>query len=56
MSGSIEGSTQLNQVHLDKNEDQETLLVAQWLRIYLPIQGVQVQFLFGELRPPMPPG
>ena len=28
--------------------------MVQWLRLYLPMQGVQVQFLVGELRPHTP--
>ena len=31
-----------------------TSLVVQWLRLYSPMQGVQVQFLVGELRPHTP--
>ena len=29
-------------------------LVVQWLRIRLPMQGIQVQYLIGELRSHMP--
>ena len=32
------------------------LLVVQWLRIDLPMQGTQAQFLFRELRSHMPRG
>ena len=30
--------------------------MVQWLRLYLPMQGVQAQSLVRELRPHMPPG
>ena len=33
-----------------KEIQEETSLVAQWLRICLPMQGMQVQYLVGELR------
>ena len=33
-----------------------TSLVAQWLRLCLPVQEVYVRSLFGELRPHMPRG
>ena len=33
-----------------------TSLVVQWLRIHLPIKGIQVQSLFQELRSHMPRG
>ena len=33
-----------------------TSLVVQWLRLHLPVQGVQVQSLVGELRSHMPQG
>ena len=33
-----------------KEIQEETSLVAQWLRICLPVQGMQVQYLVGELR------
>ena len=33
-----------------------TSLVVQWLRILLPMQGMQVQSLVGELRSHMPQG
>ena len=29
-----------------------TSLVAQWIRLHLPMQGVQVGYLVGEPRPP----
>ena len=31
-------------------------LVVQWLRVHLPMQGVQVQSLLGELKSHMPQG
>ena len=33
-----------------------TSLVVQWFRLHLPVQGVQVQSLVGELRSHMPQG
>ena len=34
----------------------ETPLAVQWLRLCLPMKGMQVQSLVGEIRPYMPPG
>ena len=39
-----------------KNHVLGTSLAVQWLRLCLPMQGVQVQSLVGELRSPMPRG
>ena len=39
---------------LNKNDLGGTFLVVQWLRLHLPMQGVQVQSLVRELRSHMP--
>ena len=36
--------------YMCKEIQEETSLVAQWLRICLPMQGMQVQYLVRELR------
>ena len=44
-----------HQVHVDKKAER-TSLVVQWLRSCLPIQGMRVWSLVGELRSCLPPG
>ena len=41
-------------VQMIKNLSARTSLVVQWLRLHLPMQGMQVQFLVRELRSHMP--
>ena len=40
----------------ERKEALGTFLAVQWLRLYLPMQGVRVQSMVGELRSHMPLG
>ena len=49
--------TNLSVVRVSKDSAQGTPLEeVQWLGLHLPVQGLQVQSLVGELRPHMPQG